>query len=80
MYNKHDLALLLADIVRGSMKYQETPSVGCNVGGYWLTPSTCWNLAKTIESSENEIYGEGNWNLNKEVVEFLLGCSHQNLP
>lgn len=80
MYNNHDLALLLADIVRSSMKNQETPSVGCYVGSYWLTPSTCWNLAKAIESSENEIYGEGNCNLDKKVVAFLQGCSHQNLP
>lgn len=46
---------------------------GLQLKNTWITPETCYTLAKVIEEHNDKTYGEGNWNLDKEVIRLLKG-------
>lgn len=68
---KNDFIRELATMVMMSKEKQE-PKHGFYLPMYWLTPSTCYELAKLIEEVNNEDYGEGKWSLDKEAIEKLM--------
>lgn len=67
---KNDFIRELADMVIMSNEPQE-PGHGFYLGNYWLTPKTCYYLAKLIQEVNNEDYGEGNWSLDLEAINKL---------
>lgn len=68
---KNDFIRVLADMVMVSTE-EQNPKHGFYLSTYWLTPSTCYELAKLIEEVNNEDYGAGNWSLDKEAIEKLM--------
>lgn len=68
---KNDFIRELALMVIKSNEEQE-PNWGFQLSKYWLTPSTCYELAKLIEEVNNEDYGERKWSFHKEAIEKLM--------
>ena len=61
----------MATMVAFSKEKQE-PKRGFWLTNYWLTPYTCYAIAKAIEAVNNEEYGEGNWKIDKDSIEKLM--------
>lgn len=69
---KNDFIRELASMVIISNKsLEQDPGHGIYLDTYWLTPGMCYHLSKIIEEVNNEDYGEGNWELDKEAIKIL---------
>ena len=76
---KNEIIRVLADIITILSNMEDEQGVGLYLAKkYWLTPSICFEIAEMLESINNEDYGEGNWTLDKEVINKLRNHRFQN--
>lgn len=71
-YEEDIILITLAEIITNCKSDTEpTKGHGLYLNGTWLTPEQCYTIANVIEEHNNARYGEGNWKLDKELIETL---------